>query len=227
MDLIHFGHVIAFAIILGVDLPAFYAARRVAADGASVDARKLAASVVRWSNLLSTISIALLLPLGVSLGADLGVYRVNHEISLTITWIVGGVWVALVIAAETFGTSGLGARLYAIEIWVRIVIGLGNIYDGVSAIAGFGNSPIETKWLALKVLLLGLVMVLSAFIRHRLKPVRIALAETTQISALTATWDAAKSDSVAAALKSTRPLVHSIFLFVLIAAWMGINKSWP
>ncbi len=223
LELIHFAHVLAFALILGVELPAFYAAKLAAAERMPPETRLMAARIVNWSNLLSTLSIAFLLPLGVSLGANLGAYRVNHEIALTITWAIGWVWVALIIFSQ--GRSAFAQKLYGIEIWVRMIIGLGNIYDGLSTLAGFGN-VIQTNWLAVKVLLLGIVMVLSALIRKRLKPVRAAMAYIDPESALKTGWDDRTSLMVSDTLKTTRPLVHSIFLCVLIAAWMGINKSW-
>jgi hypothetical protein len=223
LDLIHFAHVLAFALILGVELPAFYAAKLAAAERMPPESRLMAARIVRWANVISALAIVFLLPLGISLGGSLGVYRISHEVAITITWAVGWVWVALVILSER--SSGLGQKLYGLEYWVRIIIGLGNIYDGLNFLLG-GSSPIQTKWLAVKVLLLGVVMILSAVIRKRLKPVRIEIAKINPESALTTTWDDRTALAMSDTLKTVRPLVHATLLCVLIAAWMGINKSW-
>ncbi|MBL8629788.1 MAG: hypothetical protein JNM81_09185 [Rhodospirillaceae bacterium] len=223
IELIHFLHVVAFALIIGVELPAFYAAKLAAAERMLPESRLMAARIVKWANGFSSLFIILLLPLGVSLGGNLGVYRISNEVAITITWVVGLVWVALLLLANK--DSGLGQKLYGLEIWVRILIGAGNVYDGVNALLG-GNSPIQTKWLAVKVLLLGVVMILSALIRKRLRPVRAEIAKINPNSAMTAGWDDRTALAMSDTLKTIRPLVHATLLCVLVAAWMGINKSW-
>lgn len=223
-DLFHFGHVIAFALILGVDLPAYYAAKLVSGENTAPELRLIAARVVRWSNVVSSGALILLMGLGVQIAVDLGVYRVTQDIAMTITWTIILVWFAVWLASEILGTSALGNRLYTIEVWVRVLIGLGNVYD---AIVGFmGTGLIETNWLALKVMLLGLVLIVSGVARVRLRPVREALGRINPLSAQWRNWDMVTGNTVAAALKRDRPMVHMTLLMVLIAAWMGINKSW-
>jgi len=221
----HFLHVFAFAVVIGVDMPAFYATKRAAAIDLSPDVRLLAVRTARWTNALSSVALALLLPLGVELGGNLGVYRITSEIALPITWAIGLTWIALILASDLMSTSTLGHRLYAIEIWVRVLIGLGNIYDGLAKLLG-GPSPIEATWLAVKVLILGVVLVISGVVRARLKPVRAALAQINPMSAQTSRWDDATAAAALAAVGRTRLLVHVNFTLVAVAAWMGINKPW-
>lgn len=223
-DLFHYGHVIAFALILGVDLPAYYAAKLVSGENTAPELRLLAARVVRWSNVVSSGALILLMGWGVEIAVELGVYRVTQDIAMTITWAIILAWLALWLAAELAGTSALGRRLYTIEIWVRVIIGLGNVYD---AITGFmGTGLIETNWLAAKVMLLGLVLVASGVARARLRPVRDAIGSVDPMSAINNKWNRETANAVAVALKRARPMVHSTLLFVLIAAWMGVTKSW-
>ncbi len=223
-DFFHYAHVLAFAVILAVDIPAFYAAKLAAAPRASIDARLLAARVARFGNMLSSAALILILPVGVEIATTLGVYRLTNEVAITITWVISFAWLALWVVAEMMGASTLGTKLYTIEIWVRVIIGLGNVYD---AIIGFmGTGLIETKWLATKVLLLGLVLVASGMARARLRPVRAALGSINPLSAQYATWDARTAQAVIDALKRTRPMIHATWLMVLIAAWMGVTKSW-
>lgn len=225
IDIAHYLHVLAFALVLGVDLPAFYAAKCAAAQRATPEMRLMAARIVRWSGTISSAALALLLPLGVTIGADLGVYTVTREASMVATWLICGAWFVLVILADVLGASALGNRLHAIEFWVRIVIGAGNLLDGLNAFIG-GRTPIQTNWLALKVTMLGLALIASALARRRFRPVRDALALINPMSAQNATWDERTAESVVTALKKTRMYIHPIFLFVLIAAWMGVTKSW-
>jgi hypothetical protein len=224
IDLFHFGHVIAFALIFAIDLPAYYAAKLVGGENTAPELRLVGARVVRWSSVVSSGAMILLMGWGVEIAVNLGVYRVTQDIAMTITWAIILAWLALWVAAELAGTSALGKRLYTIEIWVRIIIGLGNVYD---AITGFmGTGLIETKWLAAKVLLLGLVLIASGVARARLRPVRDAIGTVDPMSAINNKWDRDTGNAVAAALKRARPMVHMSLLFVLIAAWMGVTKSW-
>lgn len=225
LEFSHFAHVLAFAVVIGVDLPAFYAAKRAADMKATPDVRLLAARIVRWSNMLSSAGIALLLPLGLAIGVNLGVYAASSDSIIGVILALGLAWFVLVVLTEVLGETGLGKKLYTFELWFRGVIGLSCVFDGINGFVSDG-SPIETNWLALKVLLLGLVLVASAVIRARLKPVRAALGEINPLSAQLSSWDARTAQEVTDALQRVRPLVHSVFLFVLIAAWMGITKSW-
>ncbi|MDX2142415.1 MAG: hypothetical protein SFV19_03580 [Rhodospirillaceae bacterium] len=221
-EFFHFSHVLAFAVVMAVDLPAFYAVRLATATGANADMKLMAARIARWANALSSAAVALLLPLGVAIAIEIGVYTLTDPAYLTATWIIGLGWFALIIVAEASG-GGLGERLYTIEIWVRALIGLGNIYD---AVVGFmGTGMIQTHWLATKVLLLGLILLASAWARAKLRPVRTALKALNPMSAIAGKFDEPTALAVTAALGRVRPAIHATWLMLLIAAWMGINKS--
>jgi hypothetical protein len=213
----HFLHVVAFALVVTVDVPAFFAARKAAAPRAPAGTVLLAAQVMRWTTAISGFALALFLPLGVEMAVNIGVYDLKSPVWLIVTWIVSLAWLGLVIAG-----SG-NARLYTIEIWVRAVIGLGNIYDGV---VGFGGEGlIHGDWLALKILLFGVALLASAWVRAKLRPVRAALAEINPLSAQRSTFDERTAADMTVLLSKVRPGVHTIWLVCLIAAWMGINKS--
>jgi hypothetical protein len=221
-EFFHFSHVLAFAVVLAVDLPAFHAVRLAAATGATADMKLMAARIARWANVLSSAGVALLLPLGVAIAIESGVYTLADPAYLTATWIIGLGWLALIVVAEATG-GALGERLYTFEIWVRALIGLGNVYD---AVVGFmGTGMIQTRWLATKVLLLGVILLASAWARAKLRPVRAALKALNPMSALADKFDQPTALAVSAVLARVRPAVHATWLMLLIAAWMGINKS--
>jgi hypothetical protein len=69
-------------------------------------------------------------------------------------------------------------------------------------------------------------LIASGVARLRLRPVREALGRINPMSAQWRNWDMVTGNEVSAALKRARPMVHMTLLMVLIAAWMGINKSW-
>lgn len=214
---VHFLHVVAFALVVAVDLPAFFAARHAAEPRASAATVVLAARLMRWTTAISGFALVWFMPLGVEMATGVGVYDLKSPSWLTATWAVSLIWVALIL-----GSSG-NARLVTAEIWIRALIGLGNVYDGL---VGFGGEGlVHGDWLALKILLFGIALLASAWVRAKMRPVREALAEINPLSAQRSTFDQKTAASVAAALAKVRPGVHSIWLACLVAAWMGINKS--
>lgn len=223
IDTFHFLHVVAFALVLVIDMPAFMAARRAAEPRAPAGMVLLAAQVMGRTTALSGLALILLLPLGVEIAIELGVYDLKAPGWLTATWAVSLAWLALVIAAGRSGTSPLGRRLYTIEIWVRALIGLGNVYDG--AVGFGGDGLIHGDWLALKILLFGVALLASAWVRAKMRPVREALAQVNPLSAQRSTLDERTSTEMLGHLAKVRPGIHSIWLICLIAAWMGLNKS--
>lgn len=220
MEFYHFLHVAGFALIVGVDLPSFYAVRRASHPRAPAGAMLLAAQLTRWTTTISGVALLLMLPLGVEIGVDLGAWQLTSPRWLTITWAVSLAWLALVIVAGVRGTRG--RAVYTAEIWVRVIMGLGNIYDG--AIAFDGQHAITTNWLAVKVLLFGIALLASGWVRAKMRPVREALMTIDPLSAQHASLDVRTAREVAEQLGRIRPGVHAILLMALIAAWMGINK---
>lgn len=217
IDLLHYLHIIAFAVIIGIELPSLYALHVGANPNASAAARTLAIKVRRWTFALGGLVLVSFLPLGVSIAIDLGVYTLMDPVFLTATWIIAAVWLALVVAAEATGASKLARRLYTTEIWTRIIIGLGNVYDGVVGFLGTGMT--QTNWLATKLVLFGLVLVVSGVLRWQTRPVRFAALEAglppgggADVNALTMT------------LHNARWMSYAIIVMVLIAGWMGSIK---
>ncbi len=216
-SIFHYLHILAFAVIVGVELPAMYALRLARSPGASESARRLAIRVKRYADAISAVMLVLLLPLGVQIGAKLGVYTVTSDIGLHITWAVGLIWLAIALMSETTGMSKWARRSYATECVLRIVIGLGNIYD---AVIGFmGDGLIQTHWLATKVLLLGLILTISGWTRWQTRAVRFAVFDAESGAT-------PESGHLAAILRRAQWGNHSILAMVLIAAFMGSAKPW-
>ncbi len=210
----HFLHILVFAVIAGIELPAMYALRLARAPDSGEVTRTLAVRVKRYSDAISAIMLVLLLPLGVQVATHLGVYALMSPAWLYATWAVGFAWLGIVVLSEVTGTSKLVQRIYKTECVLRIIIGLGHLYD---AVVGFiGTGAIQTNWLATKVLLFGLILVVSGWIRWQTRAVRFASSEDV----------GAESHDLLATLRRAQWGSHSILAMVLIAAYMGTAKPW-
>ena len=213
--LFNFLHILVFAVIAGIELPAMHALRLARAPGGNDATRTLAIRVKRYADALSATMLVLLLPLGVQIATDLGVYSLMSPAWLYATWAVGLVWLAVAVLSEVTGASVWARRIYKSECVLRIIIGLGNVYDAIVGFAGAGM--IQTNWMATKVLLFGLILVVSGWVRWRTQSVRFASFDT-------ASGAAHASDDLIATIRRAQWGSHSILAMVLIAAFMGAAK---
>ena len=213
----HFLHILVFAVIVGVEIPAIYALRMARSPASGEAARGMALRVKRCADAISAIMLVLLLPLGVQIASQLGVWTLSSSAWLYATWAVGLAWLAITVVAEAAGASKWARRIYKFECVLRIVIGLGNVYDAVATFIGGGM--IETHWLATKVLLFGLILVASGLTRWQTREVRFA-------SFGAVSQPAADTGQLIALIRRAQWGGHSILLMALIAAYMGTAKPW-
>ncbi len=213
----NFLHVLVFAVIVGIELPALYALRMAGAPSGNEATRSVAVRVKRYADAVSAIMLVLLLPLGVQIATKLGVYTLMSSGWLIATWVVGLAWLAIALMSELTGSSKWAQRIYKSECVLRIIIGLGNVYDAVVGFAGDGM--IQTNWLAAKVLLFGLVLVVSGWIRWQTRAVRFA-------SLNAADETGADSQQLIDTIRRAQWGSHSILAMVLIAAYLGTAKPW-
>ena len=212
----NFLHILVFAVIVGIELPALYALRMARAPGGNEATRSMALRVKRYADAVSAIMLVLLLPLGVQIASQLGVWTLSSNVWLYATWAVALAWLAIAVIAEAGGASIWARRVYKTECVLRIIIGLGNVYDAVSTLMGGGM--IQTNWLAAKVLLFGLILVVSGWIRWQTQAVRFASLDAAESSA--------DSQQLIDTIRRAQWGSHSILAMVLIAAYLGTAKPW-
>ena len=212
----NFLHILVFAVIVGVELPALYALRLARGPGGSEAARLMSLRIKRYADAISALMLILLLPLGVQIGNALGVWTLSSNTWLYITWAVALAWLAIAVIAEAGGASIGARRVYKTECVLRIIIGLGNVYDAVSTLMGAGM--IQTNWLAAKVLLFGLILVVSGWIRWQTRAVRFASLDGAEAGA--------DSQPLIDTIRRAQWGSHSILAMALIAAYLGTAKPW-
>jgi len=214
-----FAHVIIVVYLLGADLGRAYLARIGAAPVASPEARLVAARAVLWLGSITNIALVLILPAGISLAGALGAYRIVGSSWLTATWLVAAAWLALSIAADRATARPGGGRGWALaDTAARVVIGAGHLYDGAIAFAGM-STTVASGWLAAKITLFGLLILLSIPARRASFVIR---REALLLRAVTA--DAGASARLANALARLRTPLLASWMLILVAAWMGVAK---
>jgi hypothetical protein len=213
------AHILIVVFLLGVEPGRLYLARLAAAEATPVPARLAAARAARWLGAIGNAALVLILPAGVSLGAALGVFRIMGPVWLAATWVVTAAWLALSVAADrAAGRPGGGAWLTRMDTGFRLLMGAGQVYDGIIALAGT-NVSVDERWLGAKILVFGLLILVSIPARRA----GFALARSAaELGADPA--DAAASGRLARAAAAVAPPVIAGALLILAAAWLGVAK---
>jgi hypothetical protein len=98
------------------------------------------------------------------------------------------------------------------------VIGAGHLYDGAIAFSGTSRT-VDAGWLAAKISLFGLLILISIPVRRAGFKARRAAAALEA-----APTDAEAADRLATALARMRTPIIAGWLLILIAAWLGAAK---
>ncbi len=213
-----YAHVLVVVYLLGADLGRLLLARAGAAAGASPDTQLAAARTVSTLGSVTGTALILILPAGISLAGALGVYRIISPAWLISTWLVTGAWLLLSVAADRAAGNRAGGGLLLADGFTRFVIGAGHVYDGAIAFAGTSQT-VEAGWLATKITLFGVLILLSIPVRRA----GFAVRRETALLAL-GPGDAAAAGRLRAALARLTVPVLGSWLLILAAAWAGVAK---
>ena len=212
-------HVLVVVYLLGADLGRLLLARAGAAAGASPDTQLAAARTVSTLGSVTGTALILILPAGISLAGALGVYRIISPAWLIATGLVTGAWLLLSVATDrAAGNPAGGGGLLLADGITRFVIGAGHVYDGAIAFAGTSQT-VEAGWLATKITLFGVLILLSIPVRRA----GFAVRRETALLAL-GPGDAAAAGRLRAALARLTVPVLGSWLLILAAAWAGVAK---
>jgi hypothetical protein len=214
-----YAHVLVVVYLLGADLGRLLLARAGALPGTSPETALAAARTVSTLGTVTGTALILILPAGISLAGALGVYRVVSPAWLAATWLVTGAWLLLAAAADRAATRPLGGEgLLLADGVARFVIGTGHLYDGAIAFAGTSQT-VEAGWLAAKISLFGVLILLSIPVR------RLGFAIRRQGALLARQpGDAVAARALRAALGGLSVPVLGGWALILAAAWAGVAK---
>ena len=206
-----FAHILVVVYLLGADLGRVYLARLGAFGNLGGDALQLAARGVLWLGSATNLALVLILPAGISLGGALGVYRIVSPAWLAATWVVAGIWALLSILADRAARVSERRALPIADIVFRLILVPGFLYDGASTFIGTSQT-VDAKWLALKVMLYGLLILISGVTRWVGFGLHRALANNDP-------------ERVRSALRSLLSPLLLGWVVILLAAWFGVSKS--
>ena len=209
--ILDFLHVLLFAYWLGPDWGVFVCGRRVANPELSREERLrfLKASVA--IDIFPRSAIVLIIAVGLTL-AYLGGYLAMGLWSLVLIWLVAAIWLLLVwLIGYILEPGPLKARLDAVHVAIRhaataVLLGVG-VYSLL-----FGE-PVATRWLAVKLVLVAILIAMGSALR---------VIVGGWVRDLTGV--AGSEGAIARSYPFTRKLVFTFWLTSISIAFLGVTK---
>ena len=147
-------HILLFVYWLGADVGLYISMVMVKNTSLSFETRATLTKLALYVDIFPRITFALILPVGMHLVRDLGLYPIGSAL-LSLAWMIGILWSALHLALLKYRGTAPGELLASINKVYELLMGLFFVIVGsVSVVTG---APIEIKWFAVKLLLFGLI----------------------------------------------------------------------
>lgn len=147
-------HIVLFVYWLGADVGLYLVMVFVKNPALSFETRATLIRLAFYIDLFPRVCFALLLPVGMHLTRNLGLYPIADGL-LAAGWVAGGLWSALHVAVVKYkGTAFARSLLQANKLYELV---LGGFFVGVGSWSLLMGTPIEAGWLALKLLLFGVI----------------------------------------------------------------------
>jgi len=208
-------HIVGFAYWLGADLGVFYSSYVVANDKHTQDVRVVVGKMLFFLDQVPRICMTMMLPLGIHLTWRMGIFTFSATVMATI-WLLSFAWLSMVITLHNAAPSKSKALLTSIDFWFRVVLSSALIVTG--AVAQFSSALTMPHWVAIKLLIFGVLVGSGLIVRIKLKPFGPAFANVAR-------GNASEADNAAIrhSLGATRPFVVSIWIGLIASTALGIH----
>ena len=201
---------------LGADLGVFMASRYVAKAELALAERLRFLEMLLKLDMGPRTALILMIPVGFMLAVRLGLAPFAQNL-LPFIWIFALGWLALAWRLFLTGHSANTATLAKLDHWLRVSVAA--LFVSMGAAALLTGTPIEARWLAVKLLLFGIVVVIGLLLRGVLR------AWARGFALLRANTEIASANAliISAYQRSTR-LAHGLWLLVALIAMLGVTK---
>ncbi len=210
-----FFHVLLFVFWLGTDVGVFLAAKISERAELSVETRSTVLGLGMVLDRLPRSALALIIPSGLSLAAMSGQIAPGSG-ALWAAWIVAILWLGILWAGFLNPQTPTEQRAMLFNFAMNAFLALGVLAAGLYLVF-LGETA---SWLALKVLIVGLIFVCGVLLDVMFKPaVEAFVAITTEGATDELNTQYSK------AISPVYIIVLLIYALVLGAAWLGIAKA--
>jgi hypothetical protein len=214
-ELLTLIHVILFAYWLGGDVGVFYSSSLVVDDSLERSARLAAGRIMLAVDLIPRICMSLMLTVGGLLSATLGVEHPPWQMAGIV--LLGPFWLGMVLILHFRHHAAFIPLLTRFDFWFRwAMIAALLLSCGWSLTTGRLE---EAPWLIAKLLGFAFLVFCGLMIRVRLKGFVEAYVHLAQDSET-----AEDNRRMQISLSRVRPWVLSIWVVLVVEAWLGIAK---
>lgn len=209
-----FLHVLLFVFWLGTDVGVFLAAKISERAELSVETRSTVLGLGMVLDRLPRSALALIIPSGMQLAVMSGQLALPAW-ALWAAWLVALVWLAILWAGFLNPQTATEQRAMLFNFGMNAVLALAVLAAGIFLLTASDTAG----WLALKVLIVGLIFVCGVVLDVMFKPAVEAFVAITTEGA-----SEALNDKYSKAIGPVYLAVLAIYALVLAAAWLGIAK---
>ncbi|QHJ12824.1 hypothetical protein FX988_03082 [Paraglaciecola mesophila] len=210
-------HILLFCYWLGGDVGVFYSSQFVIDDKLSRETRLTAAKIMLGCDLVPKICMSLMLSAGGILAHYLGIEHQPWQFVGIL--LLGPVWLTMVLVLHYKHNASYIPLLTKIDFYFRWAMIATLI---ASTIYAYSTGRLaEAPWIAVKLLGFAFLIFCGLMIRVNLKEFSITYAKILQ-----KTDDSADNLKMARSLKKVKPWVMTIWLVLILEAYVGIAKPY-
>lgn len=208
-------HILLFVYWLGGDIGVFYASGFVVDASLSRESRLVAAKIMLGCDLVPKICMSLMLTVGGLLSATIGVQHSPWLIVCIV--LIGPFWLTVVLVLHYRHAAPYIPLLTKLDFYFRCLIIVALL---ISSAYTYATGRLEeTPWLLVKLLAFAFLVFCGLMIRIKLKGFSQSYGKL-----LNNEHTAADDTRMLASLNAVRPWVVTIWLVLVVQAYLGIVK---
>lgn len=209
-------HVLMFIFWVGTDMGVMLSARKSTDSRLTLPARLTLLKMALVIELLPRTMWAMALPFGVMLSHQLGLVQIT-DTGIALTWLFTMVWALISLGGAHYSEKPFGQKLQAINRWIIAVLGVSLVLVGLWSY--FGDGPFESRWLAAKVGLYGVINLTVLGIEASFIPVGPAFGRLFMEGS---SPDVEKA--ISRGMGTTMFWVYASYILILIVGLIGVAR---
>ena len=212
--LLLFAHILLFVFWLGTDVGVFLAAKISEKSELSVETRSTVLGLGMVLDRLPRSALTLIVPTGLQLAVNTGQLAVSGGI-VTAVWAIGLAWLIILWVGFLNPQTPTEQRVMLFNFAMNALAAIAVTAYAILLLTG---GEVAT-WLALKILVVGLIFIAGVALDVMFKP---AVEAFVEIVAEGATEE--RDGRYSRAISPVYIAVLAIYALVLVAAWFGLAK---
>lgn len=209
-------HVLMFVFWVGTDMGVMLSARKSTDSRLTLETRLILLKMALVIELLPRTMWAMALPFGVMLSRELGLLEIT-DAGVAGVWAFTIAWALVSLGGAHYSEKPIGQKLAAANRWIIGILGVTLALVGLWSY--FGDGPFDSRWLAAKVGLYGIINLTVLGIEASFIPVGPAFGRlfaegsTPEVEA-----------AITRGMQGTMFWVYTSYILILIVGLIGVAR---